>query len=283
MSLETRARAAAEGLRTATDVDVEAGLARLRRTHRHRNTARVAGAALAVACVVGGGALVLDGTDRTAPPVDPVDDLDGIPAGGLVVHAGEAVFPRTPSELGLLREGGTASYPAWQAFDQEAGWFLFTRDGLRELVEDPVEILVREPGRDAPVAAIRCKVGPCGFMPSFGPGPDEVTSLFGLGESQPTLAQVTGFDSEVRQEIDLSAVVGQGRGVSDLEWSPDGSQLAVATFEGAWEPTCADVPNEARVYLFDAAGGDPVLVHRREGAARGSRGAAGPARPGVVP
>jgi len=72
MSLETKAYRAAEWLRTATDadVDVDAGLARLRRTHRHRNTTRMAGAALAVACVVGGGALVLDGTDRTAAPVD---------------------------------------------------------------------------------------------------------------------------------------------------------------------------------------------------------------------
>lgn len=72
MSLETRAARAAEGLLTATDVDVdtEAGLARLRRTHRRRNTTRVAGAALAVACVVGGGALLLDRTDRTAAPVD---------------------------------------------------------------------------------------------------------------------------------------------------------------------------------------------------------------------
>jgi hypothetical protein len=77
MSLETRAHRAAEWLRTATDVevDVDAGLARLRRTHRLRNTTRVAGAALAVACVVGGGALVLDGTDGTARPADrgPVD------------------------------------------------------------------------------------------------------------------------------------------------------------------------------------------------------------------
>ena len=77
MSLETRASRAAEWLLTATnvDVDVDAGLTRLRRTHRRRNTTRVAGAALAMACVVGGGALVLDGTDRTAPPVDqgPVD------------------------------------------------------------------------------------------------------------------------------------------------------------------------------------------------------------------
>ena len=57
------------------EVDVDAGLARLRRTHRHRNATRLAGAALAVACLVGVGALVLDGTDRTASPADqgPVD------------------------------------------------------------------------------------------------------------------------------------------------------------------------------------------------------------------
>ena len=78
MSLETRASRAADSLLTATkaDVDVDAGLTRLRNTHRRRNTTRVAAAALAMACVVGGGALMLDGTDRTAPPVDQgqVDD-----------------------------------------------------------------------------------------------------------------------------------------------------------------------------------------------------------------
>ena len=274
MSLETRARAAAEGLRTATDVDVDTGLARLRRTHRHRNTTRLAGAALAVACVVGGGVLMVGGTDRTAPPVDrkPDDDgLDAVPSGGLVVDAIEVDWPRGPvSEVGLLPDAGGAPYPPWQAFDQEAGQFLYTAEGGPDLDHEEYRtILVLAPGADSPVATIDCVVQ-CNFAPtSFGPGPDEVTALSLQQRGHPDMAHVMGFDSEVHQRIDLSAVAYGGeselaRGISDIEWSPDGSQLAVATFEGAYEPGCEDVANDARVYLFDRAGGEPVLVHRQE-------------------
>ena len=271
MSLETTARAAADGLRRATDVDVDAGLARLRRTHRHRNNARVAGAALAVACVVGGGALVVGGTDRSAAPVDqrPDDGLDGIPAGGLVVDAVEVDWPRGPlSEVGLLPDAGGAPYPPWQAFDQDAGQFLFTAEGIDLETEEYRTILVLAPGRNSPVATIDCAIQ-CNFTTSFGPGSDEVTALVIQQRGHPDEAYVMGFDSEVRQTIDLSAVAYGGesalaRGISDIEWSPDGSQLAVATFEGANEPGCEDVPNDARVYLFDAAGGERVLIHRQE-------------------
>lgn len=242
------------------------------RTRRHRKTARLVGAALAVACVLGGGALVLDGTNRTAPPVDkrPDDGPDRIPADGLLVDAVEVDWPRGPlSEVGPLPDAGGAPYPPWQAFDQEAGQFLYTAEGIELNHEEYRTILVLAPGRDSPVATIDC-VTQCNFAPtSFGPGPDEVTALVLQQRGHPDVAHVMGFDSEVRQRIDLSAVAYGGtskfaRGISDIEWSPDGSQLAVATFEGAYEPGCEAVPNDARVYLFDSAGGEPELIHRQE-------------------
>lgn len=73
MSLETRARAATQGLRAATAVDTEAGLAQLRRTHRRRSATRAAAAAVAVAAtIVGGAALVGDrDTAQPAPAAPP--------------------------------------------------------------------------------------------------------------------------------------------------------------------------------------------------------------------
>ena len=83
------------------------------------------------------------------------------------------------------------------------------------------------------------------------------------------MAQVWGFGGVLRDEIDLSDVL-YGRGTADLEWSPDGSRLAVSTFWGRSEPDCPGepptrpgVPNDGRVYLFDRAGGDPELVYRQ--------------------
>jgi hypothetical protein len=110
-------------------------------------------------------------------------------------------------------------------------------------------------------------------MHSFGPGRDEVTTpVFpGINGQRPRMAQVWGFDGVLRDEIVLSGVL-KGRGIADLECSPDGSWLAASTFPGRVEPDCpgqsnwdsvrAVVPNEGAVYLFHRAGGDPELVYR---------------------
>jgi hypothetical protein len=75
VNLETRARAAAEGLRTATTVDTEAALAQLRRTHRRRSATRVAGVvgiAAAIALIVTNVALLQDRhTAEPAPAQSP--------------------------------------------------------------------------------------------------------------------------------------------------------------------------------------------------------------------
>ena len=279
MSLQTRASAAAGGLRTATPVDVDAGLARLRRTHHRRTATRVAGAALVVAAAMGAGALVLDGTDRTAPPVDrgPVENRDPSPGDGGIVHSVERrLAGTTASEVLSLPDVAAASFPAWQAFDQDRGLFLFSRlffstdGGSPEDIGRQVRTMrVLAPGLDRPVATIDCEVQ-CNVMHSFGPGQDEVTTLVTPGmRGKPRTAQVWGFDGVLRDEIDLSGVL-YGRGLADLEWSRDGRRLAVSTFWGAFEPDCPGeratrpgVPNDGRVYLFDRAGGDPELLYRQ--------------------
>jgi dipeptidyl aminopeptidase/acylaminoacyl peptidase len=166
--------------------------------------------------------------------------------------------------------------PAWRAFDQDTGRFLFSRWPFTPEGEVPEDMSrqvrtmrVLAPGSKTPVATIHC-LEQCNWLHSFGPGRDEVTTLVSPGmRGRLRMAQVWGFDGELRDVIDLSGVL-YGRGVADLEWSPDGSRLAVSTFWGASEPDCpgetptrAGVPNDGRVYLFDRAGGDPELVYRQ--------------------
>lgn len=279
MNLETRARAAADGLRAANRVDTEAGLDRLRHSYRRRRTTRMVVAAAVVVGVVTVGAPVLDGVDRTAPPVDhgPVENLERTLLGE-VVYGLERGRAGTPGSLVLslppLTVDDVTSFPAWQAFDQDTGRFLFTEEGGPMGTFDSVRTMrVLEPGLDAPVATIACNEQ-CNLMHSFGPGPDEVTTLVGVGDTRPHAAQVWGFDGTLRDEIDLSSLL-KGRGLADIEWSPDGSRLAVTTFPGVNEPDCpsddnwdalrAVVPNEAGVYLFDRDGGEPRLAYRQSG------------------
>jgi hypothetical protein len=73
VSFETRARNAAEQLRATAAVDTEAGLDRLRRTHRRRSTARVSGvvAAAVLVVLVAGPGLVGDRDSAEPAPVAP--------------------------------------------------------------------------------------------------------------------------------------------------------------------------------------------------------------------
>ena len=131
---------------------------------------------------------------------------------------------------------------------------------------------VLAPGLDAPVATIHCEVQ-CNMMHTFGPGQDEVTTLTGGSDPdwrQPLIAEVWGYDNTLRAEFDLSTVAGNGRGIADLEWSPDGSRLAVSTYQGQVEPDCPGerptspgAPTEAQIYLLDRTGGDPTLIHQQ--------------------
>ena len=86
----------------------------------------------------------------------------------------------------------------------------------------------------------------------------------------------------LRDEIDLAEVMGTERLVSeetgdwippdgteslisDIEWAPDGTQLAVATYPGFFEADCLPEAEscDARIWTFDRDGGDPEAVHRQ--------------------
>ena len=71
MSLETLAREAAERLLAATVFATDDNLTLLRLTHRRRSAFLFARVAVAVLCVLDVRTLVVDRSDRTAPPVRP--------------------------------------------------------------------------------------------------------------------------------------------------------------------------------------------------------------------
>jgi hypothetical protein len=89
----------------------------------------------------------------------------------------------------------------------------------------------------------------------LGPGVDEIS----LGHGQEIT--VVGFDGGERRSIDLSDVLVPPEGdriveeIASLEWSPDGTRLAVVsrlhTAEGM----------SSRMWITDGDGGQPQLVH----------------------
>lgn len=269
MNLDARARAAAEGLRSATTVNAESGLARLRRTHRRRGLTRVAASVAVLAGLAGGGALAINEEDRSVRPAE-----HGLVENGIVVDSvgGDDDDGETPpSKLAPLADA--TPYPVWQAFDQDSGRFLFTgNEGPGSFFDSTSTVRVLAPGLDAPVATITCD-GEC-HWPAFGPGPDEVTALVEQSGWPPRTAHVYGFDGSLRDEIDVSGVW-EGGGVVDIAWSPDGSRLAVSTFTGALtgarEPSCLGAECAGRVWILDRAGGDPVLLHRQDTPGRTGR------------
>jgi len=202
---------------------------------------------------------------------------------------GEKPDRSLPSEGELLKDPRTAPLPAWSAFDQATGRFLWT-----DQMDDPDSefwgartLVVLSRGADPEVAQISC-TGMCANVVSFGPAPDEVTVLVEdlskdhVNPGPASLARVYGIDGSVRDEIDLAEVLGTERHVleetqdwappdgsealvADIEWSPDGTRLAVSTQPGFFEPDCppAGLPCEAKIWSFDRDGGDPVLMYRQ--------------------
>ena len=116
MSLETRARTAAEGLRAATPVDTEVGLARLRRTHRRRSAARVAAVGAGVAATILAGAALVGDRDggEPAPAGPPSSTASPSP----VPEDQVAEIPATRSQPVLVEPGITSDVtPAEKLLD----------------------------------------------------------------------------------------------------------------------------------------------------------------------
>jgi hypothetical protein len=150
--------------------------------------------------------------------------------------------------------GGDKTYH-WDAFDQDGGSFLYvaqTRERRYWVI-----------GEDGPpVAEFECPTSSgCGGygIESFGPGADEITvPSQDLADSGSV--NVIGFDGTLHDTLDISTATGPAdQTLSDLEWSSDGTRLAVSTEpEGACDPTG---PCGGRVWILDRDGGEPRLVY----------------------
>jgi WD40 repeat protein len=222
MSVETRAQRATEGLRRSITLDVESGLARVRRTRRRRDLARVTVAAVVVAAAVGG---VLSVRDRDAAP-EPVGP----------VRNGEIVPPQQ-GERG------------WEDFDQPTGSFLYYAAPADNVYPPPAGVFTVV-GKGGELAHLECPSGACDGFNALGPGSDEVSTV----DRATWELHVLGYDGSTRETLNLRDAVA-GEMLSDVAWSPDGTRLAVSTACGHVSTACP-----ARVWIMDRDGGNSELV-----------------------
>ena len=222
MSVETRGRQAAQGLREASAFDLESGLVGVRRAGRRRDVGRVAAAVVVLAVSVGG-VLAARDQDSVREPVGPVP-----------MRNGQIVVP----------EGDTE---AWEEFDQRSGSFLYF-----SAVDDDSAGDYSVVGEDGELARFECPApSVCGWLQAFGPGADEVSIV----DPATLVLRVVGYDGAVRDTLDLRKILREQR-PSSIAWSPDGGQLSVSTDCEAAPADC-----EGRVLLIDRDGGDPRTVY----------------------
>ena len=225
MSVETRGRQAAEGLHRATevDIDVESGLARVRRTRRRRDMGRAAFAAVVLAVAVGG-VLAVHNRETAVEPVGPMRN-------------GEIVPPQQGE-------------PSWRAFDQPSGSFLYLTSKADD-VNAPLNGEYSVVGADGELARFECPFSSGCGPEAFGPGPQEL-SMFGRASGE---LRVVGYDGVARDTIDLPDALA-GDMPSSIDWSPDGSRLALST-----DCEHASAACQARVWVMDRHGAGPRVVY----------------------
>lgn len=245
MNVETRGRTAAAGLRSATPVDVEAGLSRLRRTRRRRDVGRVVAAGAVVAAVVGGSFAAMDRDEKVLPADDPAL------RNGQIVNAGEREFGAVPA---LPTE---SPYPLWQGVDPASGSFMYAVERRPALAD--VVAIVDESGT---VAQVECPTQPFAFSPypgqvAFGPGDEELTFTSSSPAEPPRSLMIVGFDGDIREEIHLPEDGLPDDSFQLMAWSPDGRELAVA-LEYDFEARTGEV------WVISRTGGEARLIHREQ-------------------
>lgn len=210
MNIETRAREAAEGLRTASLVDVENGLARLHRTQHRRTAGKLVAAAAVIATAVGVTQVQRD-QDDAAPA-----HYDGPPV-LIWASGGDWEDPIT----GKL---GDQTYPGFVSADPATSRFLMP-DGWNNAAWTTYM-----PGSRDEVHVYPCSRF-CGDVAVLGPGDDEITTLdpagiviLGPGSELDRGHMGPFFDDASRRE--LVARGGEPHG-GMLAWAPDDEQLAL--------------------------------------------------------
>jgi hypothetical protein len=254
--LRTMLRERAEGVNAAPVIpDATVSRVRVRKT-------MIAGAVgVGVATVALAGVLVVStiADESPAPPAERNEreaPLPGPGRNGTILHSEDGNGPEegsTPTGPDVAPgQEGVTPYDAWAAFDQTTESFLFIWP------YDSKQVWVV--GANGPTAKFICPPSTeCGVMDSFGPGSDEVT----VADSDPRSVNVIGFDGTVRETLDLSEVVTDSRTgpyqeIADIQWSPDGSRLAVSTNNSN---SCDDRDIcDANVWIIERDGGKPQWV-----------------------
>ena len=216
MNLDTRARDAAESLRTATPVDAEDGLRRLHSSHQRRTTGKVIAAVAAVAVGVVGVVQIQRDRDNALPPVSPSSHWVLVTGNG-VGGADNPVQPVGGEWAEPLAERGVQSYPSFRSADPATQRFLVIN-------ADATAYHVMTPGRRDPLVTVQCGSGGC-LGATLGPGPDEVTMTthpFAVRPGSPAFRlEVVGPDGQTRRELEAVEVP-----AGHVVWSPDGTTWA---------------------------------------------------------
>jgi hypothetical protein len=144
VSLETRARAAVEGLLAATAVDTEAELDRLRRTHRRRSATRVAAAGLTAAAIVVAGATLVGNRESEGPSPAAPPSGTASSTGPLVdrSRSGALVIPDTRSQQVVVEPEITTDFSPGERMLRSTSTDDPTYDG-----DGSIELSVGDTGR----------------------------------------------------------------------------------------------------------------------------------------
>jgi hypothetical protein len=229
----------------APTVPVADDVRRGRRRVARRRTLAAGGAALAAAGIALTASLVTGSAPDRAP--DPARTPTPTPT---ETHSAVVPVPLNGQITDAQRFFGvkTGDY-TWRAFDPESESGLFaTGTGLTVV------------GPSGPLATLTCardlQCSPDytwrSHASTLGPAADEVTVA-----SADATAQVIGFDGTVRRTIDLTATVTFGGEVAGLQWSADGSRLAVVTRQSVGE----DDATVTRAWVVNREGGDAQLAY----------------------
>ena len=256
--------------------DLDRAIEQADRERRRRNgaVAGLAAAAAVVAVIVGVLAVTRDGNDSPQPigpsptPTETRADTTpettapvNLPANGHLARA-EDLFARALEPCSII----TADY---ELATPGADCVIWAHDvdaaaGIGLFEENPTDT-GNDPNGPAFVTTLRVATqdGVIGQFPSpyegvdaeLGPGPDEISLPHGREIT------VVGFDGSERRSIDLSAVLVPPEGdrigeeIRSLEWSPDGTRVAVVSRLHSAEGM------SSQIWIVDRDGGQPQLVH----------------------
>jgi dipeptidyl aminopeptidase/acylaminoacyl peptidase len=256
------------------DLDRAIEQAERERRHRYGVVAGLVAAAAVVAVIIGLLAVTRDGNDPPQPvgpttptPTETPTDTPpastaplSLPANGRLARA-EDLFARATEPCSVITADDELATPGadcviWaQDVDATASIGLFEENPI-DTGNDPdgpaIVTTLRVATRDAVIGQFPSPYG--GVDAELGPGPDEISLPHGRDIT------VVGFDGSERRSIDLSSALVPPQGdtveeIRSLEWSPDGTRVAVVsrlhTAEGM----------SSQIWIVDRDDGQPQLVH----------------------